>query len=126
MRYVHIFQSPVLQSQCAVLLGAAALFKTCQAKEMTTEENPDSDIITKSEEWYDQKEYRKEYDYLVEHKDSSNAEIQWRLARAARNLAQLSSTSTAEKKELTYNALEFAKKALELDDKNFASHKVSE
>lgn len=56
---------------------------------------------------------------------SDDAELLWRLARASRDLAQLSSTSAEEKRQLAYEALEHAKKALEKNESNFAAHKVS-
>lgn len=57
---------------------------------------------------------------------SDDAELLWRLARASRDLAQLSSTSAEEKRQLTYESLEYAKKALEKNETNFAAHKVSQ
>ncbi|NXW08580.1 RMD1 protein, partial [Fregetta grallaria] len=54
---------------------------------------------------------------------SDDAELLWRLARASRDLAQLSSTSAEEKRQLAYEALEYAKKALEKNESNFAAHK---
>lgn len=56
---------------------------------------------------------------------SDDAELLWRLARSSRDLAQLGSTSAEEKKKLTYDSLEYAKKALEKNESNFAAHKVS-
>lgn len=57
---------------------------------------------------------------------SDDAELLWRLARASRDLAQLSSTSAEEKRQLAYEAFEYAKKALEKNESNFAAHKVSQ
>lgn len=62
------------------------------------------------------------YDLLLKHKDLQNAEIEWRLARACRVLAE-NCVDHDTKKKLTYEALEHAKLALDLDDKNYASHK---
>lgn len=56
---------------------------------------------------------------------SDDAELLWRLARSSRDLAQLGSTSAEEKKQLTYDSLEYAKKALEKNESNSAAHKVS-
>lgn len=63
------------------------------------------------------------YAFLIEFKKCSNPELLWRLARASRDLAQLSITDTETKKSLTYESFEFAKRALELDAENFACHK---
>lgn len=56
---------------------------------------------------------------------SEDAELLWRLARASRDVAQLSRTSEQEKKLLVYEALEYAKRALEKNESHFAAHKVS-
>lgn len=58
-------------------------------------------------------------------KISEDAELLWRLARASRDIAQLSRTSEEEKKVLVYEALEYAKRALEKNESSFAAHKVS-
>lgn len=50
---------------------------------------------------------------LTQYKESEDAELLWRLARASRDVAQLSGTSEEEKKFLVYEALEYAKRALE-------------
>lgn len=55
---------------------------------------------------------------------SEDAELLWRLARASRDVAQLSGTSEEEKKALVYEALEYAKRALEKNEASFAAHKV--
>lgn len=55
---------------------------------------------------------------------SEDAELLWRLARASRDRAQLSRTSEEEKQLLVYEALEYAKRALEKDESSFAAHKV--
>lgn len=57
---------------------------------------------------------------------SDDAEFLWRLARASRDLTSLSSISADEKKRLTYEALDYAKKALEKDEASFAAHKVGD
>ena len=55
---------------------------------------------------------------------SEDAELLWRLARASRDVAQLSGTSEEEKKFLVYEALEYAKRALEKNESSCAAHKV--
>lgn len=55
---------------------------------------------------------------------SENAQVLWRLARALRDLAQLSQTSAEQKKQLAYEALDYAKKALEKDNTCYSVHKV--
>ena len=53
-----------------------------------------------------------------------DAELLWRLARASRDVAQLSGASEEEKKLLVYEALEYAKRALEKNESSCAAHKV--
>lgn len=81
-------------------------------------------ILRESDDLYDQYKIPELYSLLVAHKDSQNDDILWRLARAAREKALM----TKDKKEadsLLYDALSYVEKALELNQNNFASHKVS-
>lgn len=55
---------------------------------------------------------------------SDDAEVLWRLARASRDLALLPDTLSDRKKQLVFEAFDYAKKALEKNDKCFAAHKV--
>ena len=55
--------------------------------------------------------------------DSENANLLWRLARAARDLALKSNVSADEKKQLVYEAFDLSKRALAMDEENFAAHK---
>ncbi|XP_067835627.1 regulator of microtubule dynamics protein 1 isoform X2 [Heptranchias perlo] len=81
------------------------------------------EIIDQADYLYGTGEVAKLYDLLIQHKNSTNGELLWRLARASRDLAQLESTSTEKKKQLTYESLEFAEKALEKNELSFAAHK---
>lgn len=78
--------------------------------------------IKTADELFDDNKTQDMYDLLLKHKDLQNAEIEWRLARACRVLAE-NCVDHDTKKKLTYEALEHAKLALDLDDKNYASHK---
>ncbi|XP_064409861.1 regulator of microtubule dynamics protein 1 isoform X2 [Latimeria chalumnae] len=80
------------------------------------------EIIEQADYLYGSGETQKLYQLLIKRKNSENAELLWRLARASRDLAQLSSTTAEDKKALTFEALEFAKKALEKKN-SFAAHK---
>ncbi|NWW41422.1 RMD1 protein, partial [Panurus biarmicus] len=81
------------------------------------------DVIEQADYLYGSGETEKLYRLLVQHKNSDDAELLWRLARSSRDLAQLGSTSAEEKRQLTYDSLEYAKKALEKNEANFAAHK---
>ncbi|KAJ7410788.1 hypothetical protein WISP_106136 [Willisornis vidua] len=81
------------------------------------------EVIEQADYLYGSGETEKLYRLLVQHKNSDDAELLWRLARSSRDLAQLSSTSAEEKRQLTYDSLEYAKKALEKNESNSAAHK---
>lgn len=81
------------------------------------------EIIDQADYLYGTGEIETLYLLLIKHKDSTNDEILWRLARASRDLAQLESTTAERKQHLTYQALEFAEKALEKNASSFAAHK---
>ncbi|NXW83303.1 RMD1 protein, partial [Alopecoenas beccarii] len=81
------------------------------------------EVIEQADYLYGSGETEKLYQLLAQHKNSDDAELLWRLARASRDLAQLSSTSAEQKKQLAYEALEYTKKALEKNESNFAAHK---
>ena len=88
---------------------------------MSEEEN----LIKKADELYDNNDILTLYELLLPHKDCSNDAILWRLARAACDKGKLASTDAPTKKTLTFEAFEYVRRALEIDDSNFASHKVS-
>uniref|UniRef100_A0A673UP71 Regulator of microtubule dynamics protein 1 n=1 Tax=Suricata suricatta TaxID=37032 RepID=A0A673UP71_SURSU len=81
------------------------------------------EILEQADYLYESGETEKLYQLLTQYKESEDAELLWRLARASRDIAQLSGTSEAEKKLLVYEALEYAKRALEKNEHSFAAHK---
>ncbi|XP_069778115.1 regulator of microtubule dynamics protein 1 isoform X2 [Narcine bancroftii] len=81
------------------------------------------EIVDQADYLYGTGEVTKLYHLLIEHKNSANGELLWRLARASRDLAQLESITEERKKQLAYEALEFAEKALAKNELSFAAHK---
>ncbi|KAK2494551.1 hypothetical protein MC885_012051 [Smutsia gigantea] len=81
------------------------------------------EILEQADYLYESGETEKLYQLLTQYKESEDAELLWRLARASRDIAQLSGTSKEEKKLLVYEALEYAKRALEKNESSFAAHK---
>lgn len=79
-------------------------------------------IISKADQLYHQNEVLQLYDYLLAFKEQENDEILWRLARAAVDKGKHSSDDK-EKQKLYFEAFDYIKKALTLNDKNFAVHK---
>ena len=95
-------------------------------------EQAESDAVKHADELYNSKEDKESneievvknlHSYLAQYKESTNPELLWRLARATRDLANLSVTDATSKKSLTYEAHEYAKRALESAEENYACHK---
>ena len=110
-------------------LGWWGASKPQEAQTSTTSESIklsqlEFDIKT-ADKLYDDNKIQEQYNLLLKHEDSQNAEIEWRLARSCRVLAEESKDKET-KKGLTYKALKHAELALRLDEKNFACHKVSD
>ncbi|XP_073924900.1 regulator of microtubule dynamics protein 1 isoform X2 [Castor canadensis] len=81
------------------------------------------EILEQADYLYESGETEKLYQLLAQYKESEDAELLWRLARASRDVAQLNRTSEEEKRLLVYEALEYAKRALEKNESSFAAHK---
>ncbi|XP_071958331.1 regulator of microtubule dynamics protein 1-like [Antedon mediterranea] len=111
----------------AALGGRAFSFwSSTEPEEKMAEDNatsPEDVAVKEADELYHNHEIHKLYKYLGEFKDTENPLLLWRLARASRDVAQHSHTDPETSKRLTYEALEYSKRALELDDTNFACHK---
>ncbi|XP_067234289.1 regulator of microtubule dynamics protein 1 isoform X2 [Chanodichthys erythropterus] len=81
------------------------------------------EVLEQADYLYSCGETQKLHQLLLKHKDSDEAEFLWRLARASRDLALLSSISAEEKKRLISEAFEYARRALEKNESSFAAHK---
>ncbi|XP_073344940.1 regulator of microtubule dynamics protein 1 [Pagrus major] len=81
------------------------------------------EVLEQADYLYSCAETEKLYQLLLQYKDSDDAEFLWRLARASRDLSLLPNMEAERKKQLVFEALEYATKALERDDKCFAAHK---
>ncbi|XP_041817008.1 regulator of microtubule dynamics protein 1 [Chelmon rostratus] len=81
------------------------------------------EVLEQADYLYSCAETEKLYQLLLQYKDSDDAEFLWRLARASRDVSLLPNTEAARKKQLTFEGFEYAKRALEKDDKCFATHK---
>ncbi|KAG7525250.1 regulator of microtubule dynamics protein 1 [Solea senegalensis] len=81
------------------------------------------DVLEQADYLYSCAETEKLYQLLLQHKDSDDAEFLWRLARASRDLSLLPNMDAKQKKQLMFEAFEYATRALERDDKCFAAHK---
>ena len=81
------------------------------------------EVLEQADYLYESGETEKLYQLLTQYKESEDAELLWRLARASRDVAQLSGTLEEEKKFLVYEALEYAKRALEKNESSREAHK---
>ncbi|XP_040922324.1 regulator of microtubule dynamics protein 1 [Toxotes jaculatrix] len=81
------------------------------------------EVLEQADYLYSCAETEKLYQLLLQYRDSEDAEFLWRLARASRDLSLLPKMEAEQKKQLTFEAFEYAKRALEKDDKCFAAHK---
>ncbi|XP_057680102.1 regulator of microtubule dynamics protein 1 isoform X1 [Corythoichthys intestinalis] len=81
------------------------------------------EVLEQADYLYSCAETHKLYQLLLQYKNSDNAEYLWRLARVSRDVSVLPETDEGRKKQLMYEAFEYAKMSLEKDDKCFAAHK---
>ncbi|XP_071785257.1 regulator of microtubule dynamics protein 1-like isoform X2 [Asterias amurensis] len=89
----------------------------------TMADNTDAAIMEESDKLYNENKPLEHYDFISKHKESKNVDVLWRLCRACRDKAQMTATSAADKKTLTYEALDISKRCLEINEQHFASHK---
>ncbi|XP_029384921.1 regulator of microtubule dynamics protein 1 [Echeneis naucrates] len=113
----------------AVLLGLPALscmgygvYRRIQSSAVIHAVGKD-EVLEQADYLYSCAETEKLYLLLLQHKDSDDAEFLWRLARASRDMSLLPGMEAKRKEHLTFEAFEYAKRALEKDDKCFAAHK---
>ena len=92
--------------------------------ETPTKQDAASKVISIADQLYSQNEISRLYDYLLEYKDQENDEILWRLARAAVDKGKHSSDDN-EKRKLYFEAFDYIKKALVLNEKSSPVHKVN-
>ncbi|KAF7659327.1 hypothetical protein LDENG_00299020 [Lucifuga dentata] len=81
------------------------------------------EVLEQVDYLYSCAETEKLYQLLLKYKDSDDAEFLWRLARASRDLALLPKMVAERKKQLIFEAFEYAQKALEKNENCYAAHK---
>ena len=101
-----------------------AFLSFAYTKEENNQQISDSEIIKTADSLYEKNESTQLYEYLSKQRNTKNAEILWRYARAARDYSQLASTSKDRKRALTYEGYKAAEEAVNSDDNSFACHKV--
>ncbi|XP_074549557.1 regulator of microtubule dynamics protein 1 [Halichoeres trimaculatus] len=81
------------------------------------------EVLEQADYLYSCAETEKLYQLLLQYRNSDDTEFLWRLARASRDLSLLPDIAADRKKQLVYEAFEYAKAALEKNDNSFAAHK---
>ncbi|CAN9506503.1 unnamed protein product [Ophioblennius macclurei] len=81
------------------------------------------EVVEQADYLYSCAEMEKLYQLLLQYKERDDAEFLWRFARASRDLAIQPDTDAKRKKQLIYESLEYATKALEKDEQCSAAHK---
>ncbi|TRY91055.1 hypothetical protein DNTS_035777 [Danionella cerebrum] len=81
-----------------------------------------AEVLEQADYLYSCGETRKLHTLLLQNAHSEDAEFLWRLARSSRDLA-LQSSNAEEKKRLTYEAYDYATRALQKNQGSFAAHK---
>ncbi|XP_061877900.1 regulator of microtubule dynamics protein 1-like [Entelurus aequoreus] len=81
------------------------------------------EVLEQADYLYSCAETEKLYQLLQQYKDSDNAEFLWRLARASRDMSVLPEVDADRKKQLMYEAYQYATTSLERDDSCYAAHK---
>lgn len=99
----------------AVGFGVHKLYREVKAKELDVKY-----ICQKCDEYWRILNVEKLFEFVSNHKDLDDVEIQWRLARAMR---EYSIKFPDQAKDLIPQAYAAAKRAVELDDDNWAAHK---
>ncbi|KAK9507724.1 hypothetical protein O3M35_007514 [Rhynocoris fuscipes] len=96
-----------------------------QAKESEAEKSANirKNLIDHVDELYKENKFKEVYDILIEHKDSNDVEILWRLSRVQYNISQEFSTPADMKKDLIFDAYKTICRSLSLDETHFANHK---
>ncbi|OWF45108.1 regulator of microtubule dynamics protein 1-like [Mizuhopecten yessoensis] len=79
-------------------------------------------LIEKADELYDARQTINLYNLLKDNLDENDDEILWRLARASCDMSRMSKTPNVCRTYM-FEGFEYAKRALELNNSNFASHK---
>ncbi|KAM3860303.1 regulator of microtubule dynamics protein 1 [Diretmus argenteus] len=119
----------VLNGRAAFILGLPALsylayraYRTVQSSAVVHALEKE-EVLEQADYLYSCAETEKLYQLLLQYKDSDDAEFLWRLARASRDLSQMPNMAADKKKKLVFEAFEYAKAALEKNERCFAAHK---
>ena len=91
--------------------------------ELSSAELETQKIVAEADNLYNNHKFDELLVFMKKHADSDSDEVLWRLARALNEKSKLTDDK-ATKKQLLNEAFDVIKKALALNDKNFACHKV--
>ena len=88
-------------------------------------ESNQEDIIKQADDLMAQNKIKEAYDILNAHKDTENPEIQWRFARICYRQGKYHTPDKTEAQSLANMGLEYATKAIALNDKCYYAYRVS-
>jgi hypothetical protein len=108
---------------CVVLYNYSCSSLFCFSAKSEGKGMDDSKVVAEADALYKSGEGEELYALLVAHKDSHNADILWRLARATCDLAK-ESKDQKRRAELMNEAFDYVSRALTADPNNYACHKV--
>lgn len=119
-RWVLFHRFPV--KLCLLSLGPI-VHAAVSSQPKSVADQTEQQVIRVADKLYSETEVEQLYVHLKPFKESTNPEVIWRLARATCDKAKSTSDKTL-RKELMYEALSYAERALALGkDTNFACHK---
>ncbi|KAK7115175.1 regulator of microtubule dynamics protein 1-like [Littorina saxatilis] len=128
-QYVQYVRRPhlLLVVPAAGILRSLTFFKSNEQAEAAEPQQSKeaariTQIITEADSLYDSHNFKEVLAFLREHVDVENDEVLWRLARALSDNSKLTDDK-ALKKQLLFEAFDVIKRALALNDMNFACHK---
>ena len=82
-------------------------------------------LLQNADELYSSNKIEELYELLSKHKESSDVEIRWRLARVCYKLGKYYTQDKQRAKDLAQEGLAHAEKSMELDSNHFAGYKVT-
>ena len=109
----------------------AVIVAVCWSVRNARTEKQDSDIVDEdleriiqvADNLFDRNEFVQLLQHLTEYEEHNEPRLLWRLGRACYKVAVAKETSKERAKELSYRALELAKKSLSMDANSFSAHK---
>ena len=91
--------------------------------ELPTPEAIAIEVVAQADQLYKDHQFEEQVTYLKQYASLDNDEVLWRLARALNDLSKLTDVKS-DQKQLIFEAFCHVSRAIEINDRNFACHKV--